>query len=54
MYGLLIGARETIPSFLQDIRKKSKLNNRVLNIIALTTIKFSVKILTIHLYGTQH
>jgi hypothetical protein len=32
VYGLLKGDRRTIPAILQDIWKKFKLNNRVLNI----------------------
>ena len=52
VYGILIGSRGTIPKMVQDFWKKFKLDNQILYLIALTSIKFSISILKNHLYNT--
>jgi hypothetical protein len=53
IYGLMVGSRGTIPLFLQDFWNIFKLDSKTLDIIALTAIKYSVKILKNHLYSKK-
>jgi hypothetical protein len=50
VYGLMIGARGTIPKHTQEFWTKFKLENNILNLISLTVVKYSISIIRNHLY----
>uniref|UniRef100_A0A1B6EVT8 Reverse transcriptase zinc-binding domain-containing protein n=1 Tax=Cuerna arida TaxID=1464854 RepID=A0A1B6EVT8_9HEMI len=54
IFGLLIGARGTIPKFTNNIFKKFKISKTTIEEIIRTSFKYSVYMLRNHIYNTQN